>query len=439
MADHPDGAPFARSRLTRMDVTEPRAAVRGGERMRILAFAYACEPVKGSEPAAGWVCARMLARFADVWVFTRENNQPGIEAAVPGLPEEDHLHFEYVDTPRWMRWWKRGQRGARVYYFLWQLAAVRRARILSREIDPDIVWHLTWGNAWLGSLVPLLPQPFVFGPVGGGTGAAWRLWDTLGLRGNAFEVARSSARAAARYLNPLARIAWRRADLILAQNPETVAWFPARHRSKAAIFPHAAIEDEDRNEVRGPERDRAVPTAVFVGRLTPWKGIALALHALSHLEDWRLLICGTGSDEARLKRLARRLGVEERVRFLGWIPRERVRAMVADEADIFLFPSLHDDAPFAVAEALAAGVPVVCLDRGGPPVLGGTPVHASNRYATTVALAEAARTLAGTRSAGFPDLSTRAGELRAILGKTFRWSVEAGDRGTAGSVTEERP
>ena len=38
---------------------------------------------------------------------------------------------------------------------------------------------------------------------------------------------------------------------------------------------------------------------------------------------------------------------------------------------MFLFPSLHDEAPWSVAEALSCGLPVACVDRGGPPVVAG--------------------------------------------------------------------
>jgi glycosyltransferase involved in cell wall biosynthesis len=61
--------------------------------------------------------------------------------------------------------------------------------------------------------------------------------------------------------------------------------------------------------------------------------------------------------------------VEHRVEFLGWRRREDLMRTMRQDADLFLFPSLHDEAGWAVAEALGCGLPVVCLDRGGPPIV----------------------------------------------------------------------
>ena len=54
--------------------------------------------------------------------------------------------------------------------------------------------------------------------------------------------------------------------------------------------------------------------------------------------------------------------ISNRVTFSGWKPREEVYRLMRDESELFLFPSLHDDSPFAVVEAMAAGLPVLCLD-----------------------------------------------------------------------------
>jgi glycosyltransferase involved in cell wall biosynthesis len=359
---------------------------------RILAFAYACEPEKGSEPGAGWVWAQLLAELGDVWVLTRANNRPAIEAVLPQLPARGRMHFVYVDLPSWARFWKRGQRGVRAYYLLWQFAALVRARRLRRRHQFDLVWHLTMANAWLGSTAPLAGSPFIYGPVGGGVGVAWRLLPGLGVRGAVYELIRAGTRLAARYLNPLARLAWLRARVILVQNPETAAWLPRRHRHKAVVFPHAVISSGAQLKAR---TRRPSQTALFAGRLLAWKGVAIAMGAIAAAPPWRLLVCGAGPEEARLRRLAAKLGLNDRVDFLGWQPREDVLRLMREESDVLLYPSLHDDSPLAVTDALSAGLPVVSLARGGPPVLGGDAAALTAIGSRTRVERELARRLGG--------------------------------------------
>jgi glycosyltransferase involved in cell wall biosynthesis len=349
--------------------------------MKVLAFAYACEPAEGSEPGAGWMWARMLARYGDTWVITRANNQNRIESAIGDISERDALRFVYVDLPTWARSWKRGTRGLRSYYLLWQMAALREARKLHRSERFDVVWHLTLANAWLGSLAPLVGPQFVYGPVGGGVAPPWRLVPSMGVRPALYEVARGVARASGRYLNPLARLAWRRARYILVQNPETVGWLPRQHRCKARVFPNLVLTSLPGSAQPTGDRTR---TALFAGRLLGWKGVDLAIGAIAMSPEWRLLICGKGPDEPRLRRLAREAGALDRIEFRGWVAHEEVLRLMREDAGVFLFPSLHDEAGWVVVEALAAGLPVVCLDHGGPGFLAdghgiGIGVHGGRR------------------------------------------------------------
>jgi glycosyltransferase involved in cell wall biosynthesis len=355
--------------------------------MEFLAFAYACEPDKGSEPGVGWDWARLIASLGETVVITRSNNAQAIEHQLAAVPERDRLNFVYVDLPPWARAWKRGARGARIYYMLWQVAALKVARRLRRETELEVVWHLTFANVWLGSLAPLAGGKFVLGPVGGGVAPPLRLLPTLGVRGVVFEAVRELGRRVARLANPVARLAWRRADLILAQNEETAAWLPRRHRPKVRVFPNALVADADRS-VRNLPRS-SPPTMLFAGRLVPWKGGALAVQTLARLPRWRLVVCGAGPDEPRLRRIAERAGVSDRIEFRGWVRRTDLEGVMGREADVLLCPSLREEAGLVVAEASAVGLPVVCLDRGGPPLLGATCVPVSSPAATVRALAAA--------------------------------------------------
>lgn len=333
--------------------------------MRILVFAYACEPDEGSEPGAGWAWARIAAGLGTTTVITRANNRDAIEAGVSAIPPHERPAFVYVDLPPWARRWKRGRRGLFLYYVLWQHAARREALRLQQEEPFDLVWHLTLANVWLGSGAARLDAPLVFGPVGGGMTVPIRAFPVLGLRGGVEEVLRRTVRGAARLANPMARRTWRRARLILVQNDETRTWLPRRYRSKTVVLPNVVVEAQERRPTSG----RSV--AVYAGRLLPWKGIALAIDAIADLPGWTLQICGAGRDVDRLARRASRLGVEDRVHFRGELPRDELLRLVRDEATVFVFPSMREEGGWAVGEALALGVPVVCLARGGPAVLGG--------------------------------------------------------------------
>ena len=255
-------------------------------RRRIVVFAYACEPGKGSEPAAGWYWAQMISCFGDTWVITRANNRSTIERELAQTGQRESLHFIYVDLPPRVRRWKRGQRGLRLYYLLWQGVALREARRLADQQAFDLAWHVTLANAWLGSTAAFLNIPLILGPVGGGIGTPWRLCRTLGAKGVLYEVVRTVARTQARYLNPLARMAWRRSDLILALNEDTRHWLPRRHRKRCEVFPNVLL-----NEVPTafPETE-ATHVMLFAGRLLPWKGVALAIRALARLPEWHLIV-----------------------------------------------------------------------------------------------------------------------------------------------------
>ncbi len=113
-----------------------------------------------------------------------------------------------------------------------------------------------------------------------------------------------------------------------------------------------------------------VPTFVTVARLTAQKNHACLLRAFAspRLEaaGAHLLLAGGGELRGELEALARDLGVERRVHFLG--ERADVPRVLA-AADVFVLPSLWEGNPLAVMEAMAAGRPVVATAVGCVPEL----------------------------------------------------------------------
>ena len=108
------------------------------------------------------------------------------------------------------------------------------------------------------------------------------------------------------------------------------------------------------------------PVAVALGRLHPNKGFDLLLEAFAATRNIDLWIAGDGPLRSRLERLATRLGIARRVRFLGWL--EDVPALLAS-ADLLVCPSLHEPLGNVVIEAWSAGLPVVATASDGPAAL----------------------------------------------------------------------
>jgi len=110
-------------------------------------------------------------------------------------------------------------------------------------------------------------------------------------------------------------------------------------------------------------------TVAFAGRIVANKGLDVLLHALAEERDaWeRLLVAGDGWDRARCERLARELGIAERVDFLGWLGADDAQAVLA-AARVVVLPSRWPE-PFGIVgiDAMAIGRPVVASAAGGIP------------------------------------------------------------------------
>jgi len=105
-------------------------------------------------------------------------------------------------------------------------------------------------------------------------------------------------------------------------------------------------------------------TCVFVGSLRAPKNLTLLLEAFASLRnpDARLKIVGEGPDRVTLESLAKSLGIDSHVQFLGNV--SNVGAILA-ESDVFLMSSAWEGLPIALIEATLAGLPVVVTNVGG--------------------------------------------------------------------------
>ena len=336
--------------------------------MRVLLSAYACEPNKGSEQEVGWQRALQMLAFADeVWVLTRSNNKEVIEADPQG--HSPGLHFLYYDLPRWLRRLKKWPGFLYVYVTLWQWGAYRLAASQHRENAFDCVYHVTFASIRTGSRMGRLGIPFVIGPIAGGECSPIRLRRSMPFRGKASELLRDLGILSQRY-SPLARPAFAAAERIFVTTADSLRLVPPKWRFKTAV--HLAIGtrgDAERNEAQRPP---AIPCFVVAGRLLHWKGVHLAIRALAQVKatipDATLTLLGNGPAERWLRDLAKRCGVADAVEFAGHVPRQQLVDSLLSYTGL-VFPSLHDSGGLVVLEALSKGLPVVCLDLGGPGIM----------------------------------------------------------------------
>lgn len=113
----------------------------------------------------------------------------------------------------------------------------------------------------------------------------------------------------------------------------------------------------------------ARPVALFVGRVAHEKNIGFLFEALVHARrlcpDVLLVVAGEGPAMADLQREVRRLGLDEAVRFIGYLDRREGLPACYAAADVFVFASRTETQGLVLLEAMAAGLPVIALSEMG--------------------------------------------------------------------------
>ncbi len=392
--------------------------------MHLLLSAYSCSPGWGSEPGIGWNTALALSVEHDVHVITTAGVRPFIERELARNPRPS-LHFTYVPhvfaggirLPSGLAWLR---------YYAWQVRAYRVARRLVRRHAFDVANHVTFVTWRVPSFYCRLGLPFVHGPIGGGETVPQPLRRYLGLRGRLFEKVRDMCQWISR-MDPLVRATLARSTMVLAANDDTRRLIERMGVPCPDLMPAIGHDMAEFPNTRAPRANRL--TVASCGTLDPRKGFALAIEAFSaargHLpEGTRFVIIGAGPERSRLGRLSRRLVTAGAVEFVGRVARARAIEIIGG-SDIFLFPTLRDSGGMVVLEAMASGVPVVCLDSGGPGMLVdescGIKVQPGNPSEVVASLAKAL-----VRLGRDPDLRRHMGERgRERVRRFFTWEKKA--------------
>lgn len=351
-------------------------------RRRVLVLAESAHPQAQSVSWVGWAHARALAERNDVHLVTRLANREAILAA--GLLEgRDFTAIDLEALERRVlalatrlrggadKGWTTLMALSLPLYLAFERDVWRIFGDRIRQRQFDVVHRITPVSPTMPSLIaPRCARagvPFVLGPLNGGL--AWPQ-EFAALRRAEHEWL-SYLRAAHR-LVPYYRATRRCAGAILVGSLDTFRHVPKRYAGKCIYLPENGIDPArfapgaaDSDEPGGGDRPIR---ALFVGRLVPYKGCAMAIEALAPLLSQgcaTFTIVGDGPDRTALEALAARLDVGGRVAFAGRVPPDEI-ARHYRAADVLVFPSIREFGGGVVLEAMAVGTVPVVVDYGGP-------------------------------------------------------------------------
>lgn len=340
--------------------------------MKILLSVFACTPNTGSEGGVGWRWAIELARAGhSVVALTDETRREAIvrELAIRPVPGLTFVFYR----PTWLARFPLNSSTAQLLFSAWQYSLLPFARRIHKLHTFEVAIHLTYGVFRTPSFLGFLGIPFIFGPVGGGEDAPWELKRGLPVKELIRECLRSILIGIAR-INPLLLLSLHPADLILTKTMDTKEALPINVRAVAKVHHEIGIDCDIKESgwAPTPRQPNAPLNLLFAGRLLGWKGVHLALRSLaaarSQGKDVRLTIVGSGALAGWLRNLAEALGIHEFVIWHSHMPQADLFTLY-QATHAFLFPSLHDSSGNVVLEALSFGLPVICLNLGGPATL----------------------------------------------------------------------
>lgn len=365
--------------------------------IRVLLFAFGCEPNRGSEAGCGWNWAWHLADLGhEVWVLTNLDGQDTIERTLASQPVPN-LHIVYVDIPAWIKRYTRyhffALYGFYLHYLGWQKQAYDIALSLDREHNFDLVHHVNWSCINTGSLLCDLNKPFIFGPVGGGQVAPtafkkyfFNNWKIEALRSFLVKFIR---------FNLLVRRTLRQADLVLVTNNDTSDIARQIGTRRIEMFLDNGLP-EDYFPQEPPIRSTSQELRLlWVGGIYHRKGLRLALESLTQVSDlipFKLTILGDGFHSYCLQDWLKELRLEHCVEYRGQVSWMEVKQEYLN-SDVFLFTSLRDSFGVQLTEAMAHALPVIVLNHHGArdfvPEGAGIKVSVDNPTETLKGLAQA--------------------------------------------------
>ena len=302
--------------------------------LEILMINYEYPPIGGGTAKA---CEKVINNINDEDVkihlitsspsnYYRETHENLVIDRIDVHKEEDHV-------------WKFTE----VFWFIFK--ASYHARKLTSKKDFDIV-H-AWTGFPCGTVARFLGHPYI-----------------VSLRGG--DVPEFDERFTLYYpfLKPLIKNIWSNAKNVIPNSTGLKELAKQTMDREMMVIPNGVNTEKfyPKDEYNKCSNDTL--KLVTVCRLSEMKRTSDVIRAVKDLDDVQLDIIGTGDLENRLKELTSELGLESKVRFLGYVENEDLPDFL-NRADIFLLPSLNEGMSNAILEAMSSGLPIVMTDVGG--------------------------------------------------------------------------
>lgn len=154
------------------------------------------------------------------------------------------------------------------------------------------------------------------------------------------------------------------ASILLVANERTRLALPSCAQGKIIEIPENGVDMATWSAPHAAP-DAASNRFIFIGRLVDWKGVDMAIEALSKVPEAELEIIGDGGMRQPWQQLAESLGVSNRVLFSGFLPQNEC-AIRLQSAVALVLPSIYECGGAVVLEAMATGTPVIATKWGGP-------------------------------------------------------------------------
>jgi glycosyltransferase involved in cell wall biosynthesis len=383
--------------------------------------AYSADPTSSdSVPLIGYRVAKGIGQFASITLVAHRQDSRALADVVP--PERLRLAgsarlaaaLRKVTTSLLGVRWPLISIFELPDYLLFDVQAFLVVRRLLRRQRVDYVLRVNPVSFRFPSLLPRLPVPVFTGPHNGGME-----WPPAFAHVNAKEHTGQQFRFVGDLLHRLYGDSRRYAG-IFAAHEMCVRTVPAADRGRVILFAENGVE-------RIPEPSRWAGDAtrlLYVGRLTPFKAVDVAVRALSQLPaQVRLTIVGDGPQRRELEELAAQLGVAGRCNFTGAVPHASLEQYYS-AAGVFVFPSVRESGGAVVLEAMSYALPCLVANWGGPAIYTrDTGVH---MRVDSPAVLEGDLVKMVTHFLANPALARRTGQRsREVVRSEFLWNRKA--------------